>query len=114
MFCFPVATWIGNAAAVLGGRWGAVSHRAHEVGCSREAVYQQSRRVEQAVAREQSRGPRYDEVCAENQRLRAFTRRRNTAFYQQLIETSLQWLAVIPGSFDLPHRCASTRCSAEC
>ena len=71
MFCFPVATWIGNAAAVLGGRWGAVSHRAHEVGCSREAVYQQSRRVEQAVAREQSRGPRYDEVCAENQRLRA-------------------------------------------
>ncbi len=71
MFCFPVATWIGNAAAVLGGRWGAVSQRAQAVGCSREAVYQQSRRVEQAVAREQSRGPCYDEVCAENQRLRA-------------------------------------------
>jgi hypothetical protein len=71
MFCFPVATWIGNAAAVLGGRWGAVSQRAQAVGCSREAVYQQRRRVEQAVAREQSRGPCYDEVCAENQRLRA-------------------------------------------
>ena len=70
MFCFPVATWIGNAAVVLGGRWGAVSQRAQEVGCSREAIYQQSRRVEQAVAREQTGSPSYDEVCAENQCLR--------------------------------------------
>jgi len=70
MFCFPVATWIGNAAVVLGGRWGAVSQRAQEVGCSREAIYQQSRRVEQAVAREQTGSPSYDEVCDENQRLR--------------------------------------------
>lgn len=71
MFCFPVATWIGHAAAVLGGRWGAVSPRAQEVGCRRAAVYPQSRRVEPAVAREPSRGPRDDEVCAEHQRLRA-------------------------------------------
>jgi len=70
MVCFPVATWIGNAAVVLGGRWGAVSQRAQEVGCSREAIYQQSRRVEQAVAREQTGSPSYDEVCDENQRLR--------------------------------------------
>ena len=71
MFCFPVATWMGHAAAVLGVRWGAISQRAQEVGCSRAAVYQQSHRVEQAVLREQSHGPRYDEVCAEHQRLRA-------------------------------------------
>jgi len=37
MFSFPVVTWIGNAVAVLSGRWGAVSRRAQEVGCSREA-----------------------------------------------------------------------------
>src|SRR6266446_3759742 len=71
MFCFSVATGIVNAAAVLGGRWGAVSQRAQEVSCSREAVYQQSRSVEPAVAREPSRGPRDDEVCAEHPRLRA-------------------------------------------
>jgi hypothetical protein len=46
------------------------SQRAAEVGCSREAMYQQSRRVEQAVAREQMGGPSYDELCNENQRLR--------------------------------------------
>jgi len=53
MFCFPVATWIGHAAAVLGGRWGAVSQRAQAVGGSREAVYQQTAASKQAVAREQ-------------------------------------------------------------
>jgi hypothetical protein len=71
MFCFPVATWLGHAAAVLGGRWGAVAQRAQAVGCSREAVYQPSRRVEPAVAREPSRGPCDDEVGAEQPRLRA-------------------------------------------
>jgi hypothetical protein len=70
MFRCSVATWIGNAAAVLGGHWGAVSQRAAEVGCSREALYQQSRRVEQAVAREQTGGPSYDELCNEHKRLR--------------------------------------------
>jgi len=70
MFRFSVATWIGNAAAVLGGHWGAVSQRAAEVGCSREAMYQQSHKVEQAVAREQTGGPSYDELCNENKRLR--------------------------------------------
>lgn len=63
--------WIGNAAAVFCGRWGAVSRRAHEVGCRREAMYKQARRVEQDVAREQASGPLYDEVLAAHQRLRA-------------------------------------------
>ena len=54
MFSLPVVTWIGNAAAVLSGQWGAVSQRAWEAGCSREAMYQRAHRVEQAVAREQA------------------------------------------------------------
>ncbi len=70
MFSLPVVTWIGNAAAVLSGQWGAVSQRAREVTCSREAMYQQARRVEQAVAWEQAGGPSREELLAEHQRLR--------------------------------------------
>src|SRR2546428_9492512 len=70
MFSFPVVTWIGNAAAVLSGRWGAVSRRAQEVGCSREAMDQQARRVEQAVVTERAGDPRREALLAENQRLR--------------------------------------------
>jgi hypothetical protein len=69
-FRFSVTTWIGHAAAVIGGHWGAVSQCAAEVGCSREAMYQQRRRVEQAVARAHTGGPRYDELCNENKHLR--------------------------------------------
>jgi hypothetical protein len=69
MFSLLVVTWIGNAATVLSGRWGAISQRAQEVGCSREAMYQQAQRVEQAVAWEQAGGPRREELLAENQRL---------------------------------------------
>ena len=50
MCSLPGVTWMGNAATVLSGRWGAVSRRAQEVGWSREAMYQQARRIEQAVA----------------------------------------------------------------
>jgi len=70
MFSLSVVTWIGNAAAVLSGQWGAVSRRAQEVGCSREAMYQQARRVEQAVGEEQAGGPSREVLLAENQRLR--------------------------------------------
>ena len=61
MFSLPVVTWIGNAATVLSGRWGAISRHAQEIGCSREAMYQQARRVEQAVAWEQAGGPSREE-----------------------------------------------------
>jgi len=46
-----------------------VSHRAQEVGSRREAIDQQSRRVEQAVAREHTGSPSDDEVCAEHEAL---------------------------------------------
>src|SRR3989441_1378860 len=62
---------MGHAAAVVGGRWGAVSPRAQAGGGRREAVDQPRRSVEQAVARAPSRGPCDDEGCAESQRWRA-------------------------------------------
>src|SRR2546422_7289540 len=62
---------MGHAAAVVGGRWGAVSPRAQAGGGRREAVDHQRRSVEQAVARAPSRGPCDDEVGAEPQRWRA-------------------------------------------
>ncbi len=68
MFSLPGVPWMGNAATVLRGRWGAVSRRAQEVGWSREAMYQQARRVEQAVAWEQAGGPSREELLAEHQR----------------------------------------------
>ncbi len=70
MFSFSVVTWIGNAATVLSGRWGAVSRRAQEVGCSRAAMYQQARRVERAVVAERAGDPLRGDLLAENQRLR--------------------------------------------
>ena len=68
MFSLPVVTWIGNAATVLSGRWGAVSQRARDVKCSRVAMYQQARRGEPAVTWEQAGGPSREELLAENQR----------------------------------------------
>jgi hypothetical protein len=47
-----------------------VSRRAQEVGCSREAMYQQARRVEQAVGEAQAGGPSREALLAENPRLR--------------------------------------------
>jgi len=44
--------WIGNAAAVLCGHWGAVTWRAREVGDSRTAIYNHAQRVTQAVVNE--------------------------------------------------------------
>jgi hypothetical protein len=52
-----VLTWIGNAAAVLCGRRGAVTARAREAGCSRQAAYEQADRVEAAVTAAHAGGP---------------------------------------------------------
>lgn len=57
MRTLSVSTWIGNAAAVLCGRHGAVTAQTKQAGCSRQAAYQQARRVEQAVAQVQTDGP---------------------------------------------------------
>jgi hypothetical protein len=73
-----VATWIGNAAAVLSGTWGAVTRRAHESGSSRTAVYMHAQRVVQAVASEQAGGISYDALWQDNERLKA----ENAALWQ--------------------------------
>jgi hypothetical protein len=73
-----VATWIGNAAAVLSGTWGAVTRRAHPSGYSRTAVYTPAQRVVQAVASAQAGGISYDALWQENERLKA----ENAALWQ--------------------------------
>ena len=71
MLTFPVEEWIGNAAAVLSGVWGAVTRRSEQSGYSRTAIYQHAERVVQVVANEQTGGMRYEELWAGNERLKA-------------------------------------------
>jgi hypothetical protein len=65
-----VLTWIGNAAAVLLGRRGAVTARAHQAGGSRQTAYDHARRVQQAVTDLRARGPSRDELLRERDQLR--------------------------------------------
>jgi hypothetical protein len=78
MLNVTVETWIGNAAAVFSGAWGAVTRRAQQSGYSRTAVYTHARRVGQAVASEQAGGISYDALWQENKRLKA----ENDALWQ--------------------------------
>jgi hypothetical protein len=71
MLSVAVDVWIGNAAAVVSGCWGAVTRRARETGDSRTAIYTHAQRVEQAVVNEQAGGVRYEALWADNERLRA-------------------------------------------
>jgi hypothetical protein len=73
-----VATWIGNAAAVLSGTWGAVTRRAHQSGSSRTAVYTHAQRVVHAVVSAQASGISYDALWHETERLKA----ENEALWQ--------------------------------
>src|SRR5919197_2338010 len=74
----PVETWIGNAAAVLSGAWGAVTRRAQQSGYSRTTVYPHAQRVVHAVVSEQAGGISYDALWQENERLKA----ENEALWQ--------------------------------
>src|SRR5919108_1917750 len=78
MLTVPVEEWIGNATAVLSGVWGAVTRRSEHSGYSRTAIYQHAERVVQAVANEQAGGMSYEELWAENERLKA----ENEALWQ--------------------------------
>ena len=78
MLNVTVETWIGNAAAVFSGVWGAVTRRAQQSGYSRTAVYTHAQRVVQAVASEQAGGISYDALWQENERLKA----ENEALWQ--------------------------------
>jgi hypothetical protein len=78
----PIETWIGNAAAVLSGAWGAVTRRAQQSGSSRTTVYTHAQRVVQAVASAQAGGISYDALWHENERLKA----ENDALWQAWAE----------------------------
>jgi hypothetical protein len=69
----PVETWIGKAAAVLSGAWGAVTRRAQQSGYSRTAVSTHAQRVVQAVASEQASGSSDDTLWHATERLKAET-----------------------------------------
>jgi hypothetical protein len=71
MLSVAVDLWIGNAAAVLSGCWGAVTRRAQQTGYSRTAIYKHAQRVEQAVVNEQAGGVSYEALWTDNERLRA-------------------------------------------
>jgi hypothetical protein len=71
MWSLAVNIWIGNAAAILCGRWGAVTRRAREVGDSRTATYNYTQRVTQAVVHAQEGDVSSEAVWAENARLHA-------------------------------------------
>ena len=53
----PIVSWIGNAAAVLVGGWGAVSRQAQAVGCSRQTAYDHAEKVTAAVREVTGGGP---------------------------------------------------------
>jgi hypothetical protein len=65
-----VLTWIGNAAAVLCGRWGAITAQAQQAGCSRQAAYAHAQRVQQAVTDRHAGGPCRDALLREREQLR--------------------------------------------
>jgi len=77
-----IATWIGNAAAVLSGPWGAVTRRAQQSGSSRTTVYTHAQRVVQAVTSAQAGGLSYDALWQENERLKE----ENAALWQAWAE----------------------------
>jgi hypothetical protein len=69
MLSVAVNMWIGNVAAVLCGRWGAVARRAREVGYSRTAICNHAQRVTQAVIYAQEGGSSTEALWVENTRL---------------------------------------------
>ena len=91
MTMLPVFSWIGNAAAALFGKHGAVTAQAAQAGCSRQTVYDHANKVEQAVAEAQLPGPRRADLLDENRRLRdeVGTLRRQVADQQRQLEDAV-------------------------
>lgn len=62
--------WIANAAARFSGTHGAVSSQARRADCSRQTIYDQARKVQDAVEAEHSGGPSRQQLLEQNQTLR--------------------------------------------
>jgi len=58
----PIVSWIGNAAAVLTGGWGAVSRQAKDAGCSRQTAYDHAEKVAAAVSDVAGGGPSREQL----------------------------------------------------
>ena len=58
----PIVSWIGNAAAVLVGGWGAVSRQTQAAGCSRRTAYDHAEKVAAAVRDATGGGPTRDQL----------------------------------------------------
>jgi hypothetical protein len=61
--------WIGNAAARLCGKHGAVTAQAQQVPCSRQTVYDHADKVQQAIADAHLPGPSRRQLLEDNRRL---------------------------------------------
>jgi hypothetical protein len=95
----PVETWMGHAAAVLSGAWGAVTRRAQHSGSSRTAVYMHAQRVVQAVASAQAGGISDNALGHEHERLKT----ENDALWQAWAEAEERlWCINPPGALDVP------------
>jgi len=79
-----IFTWIGNAAAVLLGRRGAISAQTQQAGCSRQAAYQHAQRVQQAVTDLHAGAPSRDQLLQEVQQLRQENRQLWAALDQAI------------------------------
>jgi tetratricopeptide (TPR) repeat protein len=66
----PVALWIANAAACLSGHHGAVTRQAQLHQVSRQTVYNDAHRVQEAIRVEHSEAPSRERLLRENQELR--------------------------------------------
>jgi hypothetical protein len=59
---------IGNAAAVLSKRWGGITRRAKEAGCSRQAAYKNAAQLGRSLELLEAH-PDLEALLQENQRL---------------------------------------------
>ena len=82
MFTIPMRSWLFDAAAVLSGRYGAVTERAAGVGCSRQTVYNHVQAAEERLAK---RDAELAQVRAELTATRAERDLLRTAVQRQLV-----------------------------
>src|SRR5271166_4185086 len=70
MLTISFTRWIVDAAARFSGRRAAVSQQAEQSNCSRQTVYDHSRKVLRAVTAEHANGASWQHLLEQNQVLR--------------------------------------------